>query len=914
MAQAEPSSPAELSDPLPWPPEAGVAPPWWQRLHDRLMPDYNAAAAAFWWLLVVCGAVLLAACAARVAQLPAAGLAQLAAALVLALLAGLVPVRVPNSRHSFVAGEVFIFLALLLLGPLPAALVAAAEALAGAWRTSRRWTSRLVSPATAAIAMAVAGSALHGALALLAGAGWTGAAPLLAATLVAACAYFGLNAVLIAGIQHLKRGEPFLQLKPLFGVFRWVGLAYAGSAGIAALLFELSRQQGAAVLVVMLPLLGLLLVTLHFYFREQEARRTLHDASRSSAEREAVAAAREAAAAARHLRELQASERRFHSAFTHAAIGMALLDFDGRVLQANPAMCSLLGRREADLLQQPFQAHLHADDRPQLEGLLGLADRHRLPRDAEGFRRELRAVRPDGSTAWLALQCAHFVEGPGWAGDDAEPAPRPCLIVQAQDVTARRRAEAGLQQLAFHDPLTGLPNRRRFIECLAGAVARFRIDRARPWAVMFIDCDRFKLVNDSLGHNAGDELLRQMARRIQEKLRPGDIVARLGGDEFAILAEQVEHERDAVVLAERLMDALRRPFVVADVELIASASIGITFSALDYASAEDVLRDADTAMYKAKHGGRSRYAFFDASLHSAVSERLRLEGDLRQAIERGQLAVLYQPVVDLATGALQGFEALLRWQHPQSGLLEPGRFLPVAEESGQMVQLSDFVLHCACHQLRQWQLSDPAWAELTMAVNLSAHDLAHPALVARVSRALVEAGVQPRHLTLELTENIIGSQIDDARAALAELRRLGTRLAVDDFGTGHSSLGHLSKLPFDSLKIDRSFVGQLAAARRRDAGPHDGTAGDPATRGGRGAEEAGDDSDGGELVGAIVRLGAALHKAVVAEGIESAEQLQALRDLGCTLGQGFHLATPLTEQAAAQWLREHRAGGSAALH
>jgi diguanylate cyclase (GGDEF)-like protein len=480
----------------------------------------------------------------------------------------------------------------------------------------------------------------------------------------------------------------------------------------------------------------------------------------------------------------------------------------------------------------------------------------------------LRCLHRDGGIVWAALHCSFFTE-PGAA--------MPCLILQAQNVTARRVAEDGLQHLAYHDSLTGLQNRRRFLESLTGAVERSKANPSQAFAVMFLDFDRFKLVNDSLGHNAGDELLVQMARRIQENLRPGDVVARLGGDEFAILIERAAREHDAIALAERLMEALKRPFKLGDVEIVASASIGITFSAFGYQTGEEVLRDADTAMYRAKGQGRAGYAVFDASLHTAVSDRLRLEGELRQAIQSGQLSVAYQPLFDLAIPKLIGFEALVRWNHPVNGTLEPVSFLHIAEETGLMLQLSDFVLHCACRQLRAWQLSDPTLAELTMSVNVSANDLANPAFVAQVGRAIVEAGLRPQHLTLELTENILMSSIAGSLGTLEQLRRLGVQLAVDDFGTGYSSLSQLSRLPIDSLKIDRSFIGQL----------HGGT------------NEA-------AVVQAIVQLGQTLHKTVVAEGIESAAQMAQLREMGCLQGQGFHLATPMTAQAAGDLLQRQQ--------
>ena len=383
---------------------------------------------------------------------------------------------------------------------------------------------------------------------------------------------------------------------------------------------------------------------------------------------------------------------------------------------------------------------------------------------------------------------------------------------------------------------------------------------------MFLDFDRFKLINDSLGHSAGDEFLVQVSQRIQGSLRPHDTVARLGGDEFGVLVRHVEHERSVIGLAERLMDALRRPFLVAGTELTTSASIGITFSALGYTSPEDVLRDADTAMYKAKGAGKARYALFDASLHTEVANRLRLEGDLRRAIDDGRLSVAYQPVFALGgvePGRLAGFEALVRWQHPLDGNISPVSFLPIAEEAGLMVKLTDFVMHCACHQLREWQESDPAWATLTMNVNVSGHDISHPAFVARVTRAIVEAGLKPAHLCIELTEDILMSRLESALPFLSELRRMGVTLAIDDFGTGYSSLSHLSTLPIDCLKIDRSFVTRLEAGSNEAA-----------------------------VVRSIVLLGSSLGKAVVAEGIETDVQLQQLQEMGCEFGQGYLLARP----------------------
>jgi diguanylate cyclase (GGDEF)-like protein/PAS domain S-box-containing protein len=823
-----------------------------RRLHAALMPDYNRSATCYWWSMMSGGLVALGVALAHVGAQPAQVGLQVLACTAVAMLSALFPVRIPGVKTSFAAGETFVFLLLLLHGPAAAVVAAAGEAFVGSYRASKRWTSRLGSPAMAALAMGSMG-VLHERLISLV----PGSAPLLIiGTILFSLAYFLVNAILIGAVPHLKRGGRLLKLK-VFDSFGWVSVPFAGSAALAALLYLVYLQSGVGVLAAIVPILGMLLATLHYFFRQQEAAEAARTASAEAAERERELAER-------HVRELEASERRFHSAFTHASIGMALLAFDGRILQANEALQTLMGRDRDELVGSAFPDLALDDERAQLQERLGLAN----DREFEGFALELRCRHRDGHAVWVSAHCSFFSE-PGSGV--------PCLILQVQDITARRKAEQDLHHMAFHDALTGLPNRRRFHELLEHAVAAHQAasdagEGGTDYAVMFLDFDRFKLINDSLGHDAGDVFLVQVASRIVEHLRPHDVVARLGGDEFAVLVRRVDGERTVVALAERLMDALKRPFLVAGTELSTSASVGITFSALGYTNAEAVLRDADTAMYKAKGAGKARYALFDASLHTEVADRLRLEGELRHAIDDGRLSVIYQPVFELprdddAAPRLAGFEALVRWTHPVDGTIAPGRFLPIAEEAGLIVRVTDFVLHCACRQLKAWQEASPEHANLTMNVNVSGHDIAHPALVARVSRALVESGVSPRHLCIELTENILMSRVEGALGTLTELKELGVLLAIDDFGTGYSSLSHLSTLPLDCLKIDRSFVARLGAGQ---------------------AEEA--------VVRSIVLLGSSLGKAVVAEGIETPEQLQRLRRLGCRHGQGYLLGRPQTPQ------------------
>ena len=818
----------------------------WQRLHQALMPDYNRQATFYWWSMVLLGTVAMVFAAWEVHDLSLTVLSQILIGTAFAVAAGFFPVRIPGSKNSFVAGEVFIFVLLLIHGPAAATLAAAGESFVGSYRSSKRWTSRIGSLAMAAVAMSIAGHVMEYAL------GWTkeGSAMAPGLVLLIAClvavGYFVLNMVFVSMVITLKRGEKF-NAREFVNNFGTIGIAYGGSALIAALLHLTVRQSGISVLFGALPVVAMLLTTVHYFMRQQEAQEAVRRGRIEAAEREAKQAAR-------HVEALSESERRFHSAFTHASIGMALVSVEGRILQANTALAGILGYDSGQLLiDKPFSNLVTPADRTVVE-----RDFTRIgARDLETFNAEVRCLHAGGADLWAALHCAFFTESSSEA---------PCLILQLQDISARRHAEAQLNHIAFHDSLTGLPNRSRFYSMLSQALAAVRDDPQRHFAVMFLDFDRFKLINDSMGHSAGDVFLIQVSRRIQDHVRPGDMVARLGGDEFAVLLHQVAEESAATNMAERLQQVLKQPMQISGVNVTTSASIGITFSKLGYSAPEEVVRDADIAMYRAKAAGKARYALFDAALHTEVAQRMMIESDLRQALARGELSIAYQPLFNISTGRLRGFEALARWQHAERGNIEPGVFIQIAEESGLIIELTDFMLLHACRQMAQWHAIDPALADLKLQVNLSGSDLAHSALSERVEHALASSHFNPKQLTLELTENILMQRIDAALATLEALRKLGVSLAIDDFGTGYSSLAYLSSLPIDSLKIDRSFV----HGRRR-----------------HGSKDA-------EIVRAIVSLGATLGKSVVAEGIESVSQLAQLRELGCEHGQGFHLSRPLT--------------------
>jgi diguanylate cyclase (GGDEF)-like protein/PAS domain S-box-containing protein len=828
--------------------------PWWRALHAALMPDYNRKAATYWWFMVMLGLSSLGIALHQVVGLQPAEQARVVVGCAVAMLAGLYPVRIPGSKNSFAAGEIFIFLLLLMHGPAAAVLAAAGEALVGSMRSSKRWTSRLVSPALAAIAMGAAGNTLHAAVRGLRAMGMLNEVVLLLVAMTFAIGYFLLNTALITVIPHLKRNEP-MRLRALMGSFGWVGITYAASSLIAGLLFLTFEQVGIGVLTAAVPIIAMLLAMLHVYFRKRELDDATHRVRLEAAEREAEQTAR-------HLSELGVSEQRFHSAFSNAAIGMALVSVNGQVLQANGAMLALVGRGERELMGREFGSIVNANDAaPLAERLAHCA----LGSDAASI--ELRINHPKGQEVWVSIHIATFADG-------AIAVPR--LILQAQDITARRSAETRLQHIAYHDSLTGLCNRVRFRDSLATAIERCHSNPTRGFAVMYLDFDRFKLINDTLGHSAGDQFLVTAAQRIVRQVRPADIVGRLGGDEFAILIEQTGGEEMALALAERLQQALREPFQVEGTEVNSSASIGITFSSVGYQTPDEVLRDADIAMYRAKAGGRARHALFDTALRSQLSEQVRLEADLRLAIEHDEITLAFQPIFDLASGRIVSFEALARWTHAERGPVPPALFVAVAEESGLIGKLTERILSLACQQLRRWQAStgNPL---LRMQVNLSGIDLCHGALATQVAGLLRSHGIEASQLTLEITESKLMTQLERALETLTRLRDIGVGLSVDDFGTGYSSLSYLSTLPISSLKVDRSFVNHMMNA----------------------AQDA-------EIVRAIISLGNALGKTVIAEGIETSAQLAQLRARGCRFGQGYFLAPPMPGDEALQLLHAER--------
>jgi diguanylate cyclase (GGDEF)-like protein/PAS domain S-box-containing protein len=537
------------------------------------------------------------------------------------------------------------------------------------------------------------------------------------------------------------------------------------------------------------------------------------------------------------------------------------LDDESSNIFTSPQVEALLGYTVDEWQSDPalFVKTLHPDDHDRV--LLAHAESHVL---GAPLTLEYRLIAKDGRTVWLRDGSMVLKDS------DGNPVSRQGYLL---DITERREAEDQLRHQAFHDPLTGLANRALFTDRVEHAVVvRDRSSSPLGVAVLFLDLDDFKTVNDSLGHSSGDVLLQTVGQRLADAVRPGDTVARFGGDEFAVLIEDVSDHSDASYAAERVSEILRVPFFVHGREVFVTASMGIAFGH----DADELLRSADVAMYRAKSAGKAHYVFYESAMDEAAHTRLKLTADLRRAAFRGEFTLEYQPAVDLVTGRPAGLEALIRWQHPELGLIAPLDFVPLAEETGLVVPIGRWALAEACAQAAHWQEQFPQDPPLTMSVNVSARQLQHAGLVDDVETALERSGFPAGLLTLELTESVLMQGGDAAIDALHTLKALGIRLALDDFGTGYSSLSYLRNLPVDTVKIDRSFIGGT------DSGVEHGL---PVLRG-------------------IIQLGQALGLVLVAEGIERAAQAEALRELGCRFGQGFHFWRPLEPAAVEELLAE----------
>jgi diguanylate cyclase (GGDEF)-like protein/PAS domain S-box-containing protein len=542
------------------------------------------------------------------------------------------------------------------------------------------------------------------------------------------------------------------------------------------------------------------------------------------------------------------SEERFRSLVQHSSDVIAIMDAETRVQYVSPAVELVFGVQTTSLAGHRLLALVDRQDALRVQALV----RELASQPGTTARTDCRLRGRDGRVRYVEATITNLVEDASVGG----------LVANVREVTERKLLEQQLTQHAFHDGLTGLANRVLFQDRIDHALAS-AARRAGSLAVLLVDLDDFKHVNDSLGHAAGDELLRAVGLRLHETLRGGDTAARLGGDEFALLLEGLDRAGDAEVVAARIAELLQAPFTVHGKELFVRTSIGIAVAEREAATAEDLLRHADVAMYHAKAQGKGGYAMFEPTMLRTASERLQLEGDLRRALDGQEFRLHYQPIVDLADERTVGFEALLRWQHPRSGLVPPATFIPIAEEIGLIVPLGRWVLREACRQLREWQDRCPDMS-LSMSINVSSRQFRDPDLLDDVAAALADHRLSPKSVTLELTESVLLENTEQTVLRLRELRNLGVKLAIDDFGTGYSSLSYLQSFPVDVLKIDRSFMHQAGAEA----------------------------TDRSALITAIVTLARLLKLDTVAEGIERIDQALQLRALGCDRAQGYYFARP----------------------
>jgi diguanylate cyclase (GGDEF)-like protein/PAS domain S-box-containing protein len=559
----------------------------------------------------------------------------------------------------------------------------------------------------------------------------------------------------------------------------------------------------------------------------------------------------------------RASARRsaqFRSLVHNASDLITVVDADGAIRYQTPSAERIVGVGADDLIGTHYLELVEGSDEPHVRALL--ADLAVSP--GATATSEYRLCHRDGSSRFVESIVTSLIEDPTVRG----------LVLNTRDVTDRKVLEEELAHQAFHDSLTGLSNRAVFRDRVDHALARSaRHDSSLT--VLLLDLDGFKMVNDSLGHDAGDDLLVAVGARIEAGARAIDTVARLGGDEFAILLEEEGDEAQATAAADRVLRELAAPFEVRGREVFMRASIGIAISGGAEANLDDLIRNADTAMYAAKAAGKGRYEIFRPIMHTRALLQFEVQADLQRALDRGEFAVHYQPIVDIATGAATGMEALVRWQHPTRGLLPPIEFIGVAEESGLIVPLGRWVLTEACRQTASWRAEYPEASGLTVSVNLSTRQLLESNLVRQVREVLEETGLDPSALVLEITEGSLMQDVTATAVKLHDLKELGVRLAIDDFGTGSSSLAYLQQFPIDLLKIDKSFVDRVTTV----------------------------ESEGPALVRAIIELAQTFHLETVAEGIEESEQLDELRQAGCLSGQGYLFARPLPSEEMEAYFR-----------
>lgn len=783
------------------------------------------------WLVIVCGLPVFLGAAIELLESPT-NLNLLLLIAFTTLFASRISIKFPSFNGTITVSDSLIFVALLMWGQPAAIMTAVAEAIA--------LTLRLRSKLLRTYLFNITSSTLttwFGATVLL----YTFGSPqsisrdlpafsfVLAMCLLALSYYVG-NMVLTAVMQMLKL--EIALWKTWSQYYLWTCITFFVGAALAGIFVKLIFLGGIVAILLIAPIAIISYLAYTSYIRTVDA--------------------------------LQASESRFRSSFDYATIGMGIVSPAGDWLEINKSLSDMLGFSELELLSMNYRDSLHPECAIDIQNNVDRVVAGEIP----AFQAETRFRSREGADVWtmLGVSTAHDSQG------DLRH-----LILQVQDITSRKLAEEKLWFDANHDVLTGLPNRAAFIARLSEVINWKKRSKKSQYATLFLDLDGFKIVNDSLGHAAGDELLKSVAQRLLDCIRGRDVVARLGGDEFTVLLVDLETIDQATIVAERIKSKLSTAFEIGDQEVFIGTSIGIATSEIGYRTADNMLRDADAAMYQAKASGKGCYSVFDHDMHSKAIRQLHLANDLRRALDRDEFVIHYQPIKSLEAGKITGLEALVRWNHPTHGLLSPADFIPLGEENGIINEIDNWVMLNASRQLTRLRAEFEELRDVSVSVNVSSRRFAQVGLFDTVKNVLMETGLPPSNLVLEITESAMIKNLANTATMLRELNFLGVRIALDDFGTGYSSLNYLHELPISILKIDRSFVARIDS-----------------------------ENDGIEILKAIIALATSLRMETTAEGIETVKQLDALRDIDCRSGQGYYLSRPLPADALVEYLLAER--------
>lgn len=752
-----------------------------------------------------------------------------------------ITIPIPRYKSRISPSDLFVFVALLLYGGQFAVLLAAGEAFFASLHFCKKKSTAFVNASSMALSTTLAFATLKifGLYSFSQMHGRDGKfGDFVIVLCVLALVQFIANTAIAAIHESLNTDLPIFQV--WYKNYLWSFLTYFVGASSAGVLIQLSDMLGFGVLLATMPVILFVFLTYKTYYASMSL---------------SLAQTKEANEVARKLAErsaaLRESEHRFRSAFTHAPIGIAIVSPLGKWLKVNKEMTKILGYTQEEFLAKDFQSMVCPKDLPETMRII----RDILDGKCESGDLEQRYINKSGQTVWTTW-------GVSAAGDVRTEYSN--LIFQVQDITEKKLINERLLHDATHDPLTGLPNRSFFMERLSVALERYRSNFEHKISILFIDLDRFKNVNDSLGHHIGDKLLIAIAERLIECVRPGDLIARLGGDEFVILVEgDLDHD-EAQSIAKRINRKFGSAFELDAHDIYSSASIGILNALDSHRSAEEMMRDADIAMFHAKRGGKARHEIFTETMHHEAKETLQLETDLRRAIEQKEFSVVYQPIYSLSSGDIQGLEALARWHHPTLGDLPPRRFIDLAEEIGVIDELVRQVMQKAFIEIGRIIELNNIGEGFRLGVNLSSRQFSHHKLVRTIENILLETDFPPENLNLEITESAFFEHQDRAIKMLHRLRKLGISIAIDDFGTGYSNLGCLVRLPISALKIDRSFITPSK-----------------------------DDRSNEEIVRTILAMAKSLGLKVVAVGAESDEQIERLRAMNCDAVQGFALSKPM---------------------